>query len=182
MDETRCHYPRSNSLKDSIQATLDGIVANKSKAAKFYLDTLEEQDHPNLYGEDHHQGLARTHRLSDGSVYFFLTHSKLTRNKKGELMQFRYGGPLEESHIVQTNPLTVAPLEQLLELNERHPSDVVFLQKLTMKMQDIFLSPTNMTNAGWPRTNGSPAPNLTILGRFSRDSPTTARPSCFSTW
>lgn len=42
-------------------------------------------------------------------------------------MQFLYGGPLEESHIVQTNPLTIAPLEQLLELNERHPSDVVFL-------------------------------------------------------
>jgi hypothetical protein len=107
MNETRCHYPRSNPLRDSIQATLNGIVTNKSKASKFYLDTLEEQDHPHLYGEDHHQGLARTHRLSDGSVYFFLTHSKLTRNKKGELMQFRYGGPLEESHIVQTNPLTV---------------------------------------------------------------------------
>lgn len=127
MLETRCHYPRSNPLKDSIQATLSGIVTNKGKASKFYLDTLEEQDHPYLYGEDHHQGLARTQRLSDGSVYFFLTHSKLTRNKKGELMQFLYGGPLEESHIVQTNPLTVAPLEQLLELNERHPSDVVFL-------------------------------------------------------
>jgi hypothetical protein len=127
MSETPCNYPRSNPLKESIQAALNGIVTNKSKASKFYLDTLDEHDHPHLYGEDHHQGLARTHRLSDGSVYFFLTHSKLTRDKKGELMQFRYGGTLDQNHIVETKPLTVAPLKQLLPLDERHPSDVVFL-------------------------------------------------------
>jgi hypothetical protein len=70
MNETRCRYPRSNPLKDSIQATLNGIVTNKSKASKFYLDTLEEHDHPNLYGEDHHQGLrAPTGYLMDQSIF-----------------------------------------------------------------------------------------------------------------
>lgn len=40
MRKKRCHYPRSNPLKDTIQATLKGIVTNKRKASKFYLDTL----------------------------------------------------------------------------------------------------------------------------------------------
>jgi hypothetical protein len=34
MNETRCHYPRSNALKDSTQATLQGIVTNKKQGFK----------------------------------------------------------------------------------------------------------------------------------------------------
>jgi hypothetical protein len=45
-------------------------------------------------------------------------------------MQFRYDGLLDGSHIVQTTPRTVAPLEQLLSLDERHPSDLLFLPEV----------------------------------------------------
>jgi hypothetical protein len=36
-------------------------------------------------GEDHHQGLARSHRLSDGSIHFFLTHSELDTGDQGSV-------------------------------------------------------------------------------------------------
>ena len=38
-------------------------------------------------------------------------------------MQFQYSGPLDDEHVLTTNPLTVAPLEQKLYLLEEHPSD-----------------------------------------------------------
>ncbi len=124
---TKCVYPYFNRLSNPIEVALQGIADNKKKCSSFYLDTLEQ--HKNGH-EDHHQGLARTHRLSDGSVYFFLTHSRLTGNKKGQLMQFRYTGPLDDNHIVTTNPKTVAGLEQLLYLDDRHPSDLLFLPEV----------------------------------------------------
>lgn len=81
-------------------------------------------------GEDHHQGLARTHKLSDGSVYFFLSHSEVEEGEQGSVSQYRYSGPTEQEHVLETAPLTVAPMEQLLLLEERHPSDITFLPEV----------------------------------------------------
>src|SRR5262245_50903707 len=111
----KCIYPHFHRLATPIELALASVAANKRTRSSFYLDTLEQHSSG---GEDHHQGLARTHRLSDGSVYFFLTHSRLSGNHQGQLMQFKYAGPLDDSHIFETNPRTVAPLEQLLYLGE----------------------------------------------------------------
>jgi hypothetical protein len=46
---------------------------------------------------------------------------------KGILSQYRYSGPLDQEHVLETSPLTVAPMKQLLRLDERHPSDIAFL-------------------------------------------------------
>jgi hypothetical protein len=119
-----CIYPESNPTSLPIQVAINAIVSNRSKCTSFYLDTLQSQSSG---GENHHQGLARTHRLSDGSIYFFLTHSNLDSGGKGNLMQFRYAGPTDHEHVLRTSPLTVAPLKQLLKLQEQHPSDLVFL-------------------------------------------------------
>jgi hypothetical protein len=88
-------------------------------------------------GEDHHQGLARTHKLSDGSIYFFLAHSETDKppfpslpRDQGSVSQYRYAGPTEQEHVLETSPLTVAPMEQLLLLDEQHPSDIAFLPEL----------------------------------------------------
>jgi hypothetical protein len=83
-------------------------------------------------GQSHHQGLARTHKLSDGSIYFFLSHSMIPPElsyvaARGQVMQFRYGGPTDQDHVLSTNPLTVAPMRQLINIAECHPSDIVFL-------------------------------------------------------
>src|SRR5262249_39327105 len=122
-------YPQSYATSRPIDRELDGIVQNRALCARFYLDTKEEHsnDFFSTEGEDHHQGLARTHKLSDGSIYFFLTHSELDAGDKGQLMQFRYEGPLNGSHVIETQPLTVASLEEQVFLTEQHPSDLVFL-------------------------------------------------------
>lgn len=122
-DPGRCTYPQSYALAGTIQDAIAGIVANRSRCARFYLDTIESMSNG---GEDHHQGLARTHRLSDGMVYFFLTHSGIDSGR-GSLLQFRYSGSLDQEHVLETSPLTVAPMEQLLRIDEPHPSDIAFL-------------------------------------------------------
>ena len=120
---SKCLYPQSHALAGTVQGALNGIVANRERAASIYLDTVEAMSSG---GENHHQGLARTHRLSDGSVYFFLAHSDLDSGH-GILSQFRYGGPLDGEHVERTSPLTVAPMRQLLRIDDPHPSDIVFL-------------------------------------------------------
>lgn len=127
-----CVYARSNSTRRTIIEELQAIAANRDRCTSFYLDTLESHsdDAPFTEGEDHHQGLARTHRLSDGSIYFFLSHSEMDSGDRGNLMQFRYSGPVEGEHVVTTSPLTVAPLVQLLETDEQHPCDLVFLPEV----------------------------------------------------
>ena len=124
----RCVYPQSFTTAMPLNDTLDAIVANQATAASFYLDTKEEHSNP-LYteGEDHHQGLARTHRLKDGSIYFFLTHSEMDEDDQGQLMQFRYDGPTDGAHVVPTDPLTVAAMTDQQYLDERHPCDLCFL-------------------------------------------------------
>ena len=77
-DPPPCRYPQSYRVAGDIRTVLEAVAANKSKCTSFYLDTVEgiSNDFPYTEGEDHHQGLARTHRTSDGSVYFFLSHSE----------------------------------------------------------------------------------------------------------
>jgi hypothetical protein len=77
-DPPPCLYPQSNRVSEDIRTALEGVAANKSKCASFYLDTVEgmSNNFPYTEGEDHHQGLARTHKLSDGSIYFFLSTPK----------------------------------------------------------------------------------------------------------
>ncbi|HEY2519291.1 MAG TPA: hypothetical protein VGJ19_04220, partial [Streptosporangiaceae bacterium] len=129
-----CVYPQSNQTRRTIAEELRAIVANRQQSSSFYLDTLESQSHDELpfgidrEGEDHHQGLARTHQLSDGSIYFFLSHSETDSGDRGNLMQFRYSGPTRGEHVVSTHPLTVAPLiHGVLETAEQHPCDMAFL-------------------------------------------------------
>jgi hypothetical protein len=59
-------------------------------------------------------------------VYFFLAHSGIDSGR-GSLSQFRYSGSLDQEHVLETSPLTVAPMEQLLPIDEPHPSDIAFL-------------------------------------------------------
>jgi len=124
-----CIYPQSNATAHPIADELAALAANRSKCTSFYLDTVEgmSDDFPYTEGEDHHQGLARSHLLSDGSIFFFLTHSETDEGDQGIVAQFRYGGPTDGEHVVETDPPTVAPMEQLLRIDEQHPSDIEFL-------------------------------------------------------
>jgi hypothetical protein len=89
----KCVYPQSFATAQALDDMLDGIIANQEAAASLYLDTKEEHSNPLFTeGEDHHQGLARTHRLKDGSIYFFLTHSEMDEDDQGQLTQFAKTG------------------------------------------------------------------------------------------
>lgn len=81
-------------------------------------------------GEDHHQGLARTHLLSDGSIYWFLANSEVGTRDQGSLSVYRFAGECDGEHVLQTAPLTVAPMQQLLMIDERHPSDITLLPEV----------------------------------------------------
>ena len=124
-----CDYPQSNATARPFRRELAALAANKGKCKSFYLDTVEDMSNDQLSteGEDHHQGLARTHKLSDGSIYFFLSHSELDEGDQGSVSQYRYGGPTDHEHVLQTDPLTVAPMKQRLSIDEQHPSDIEFL-------------------------------------------------------
>src|ERR1051325_4827530 len=127
-----CGYPQSCRTRYDIRTELARLAANSGACASFYLDTVEgmSNDIFSTEGHDHHQGLARTHRLSDGSIYFFLSHSETNPGDKGSISQYRYGGPTDAAHVVTTSSLTVAPMEQLLPLTEQHPSDITFLPEV----------------------------------------------------
>ena len=134
-----CSYPQSHPTAYDIRRELEAIAENRRHCASFYLDTVEgmSNDFVSSEGEDHHQGLARTHRLSDDSVCFFLSHSETDPAPlpglppdRGSISQYRYHGPLDQEHVQQTSPLTVAPMKQLLLFEEQHPSDIVFLSEV----------------------------------------------------
>jgi hypothetical protein len=123
-----CHaYPQSNALDRPL---VDVLNSFGNDCVSFFLDTDEGQscDFPCI-GEsrDHHQGLARTPELSDGSIYWFLSHSELSdSDNRGDLMQFRYGGPVDDERV--TGAGVTAPRTQILALqDEQHPSDIDFL-------------------------------------------------------
>jgi hypothetical protein len=130
-------YPRFTPTARPIMDEVQAVAANRDLCASIYLDTLASHGHDeglpfgiDSEGEDHHQGLARTHLLSDGSVVFFLSHSETDEGDKGNLMHFRYTGPTEGEHVLTTEPLTVAPMTQLLEIDEQHPCDMSFLPEV----------------------------------------------------
>jgi hypothetical protein len=79
-----CRYPQSHATARPIRDELAALAANVGACASFYLDTVEgmSNDFLSTEGEDHHQGLARSHRLSDGSIHFFLTHAELDTGDK----------------------------------------------------------------------------------------------------
>jgi hypothetical protein len=124
-----CWYPQSHATARPVREELAAVAQNKDRCSSIYLDTVEgmSDDFPYTEGADHHQGLARSHKLADGSVYFFLTHSETDDGDQGSLSSYRFGGPMDAEHVLTTHPLTVAPRQQIVMLNERHPSDVVFL-------------------------------------------------------
>ncbi len=124
-------YPAWHPTAHQIVDELIEVRRHQSTCASIYLDTQEGQSDPlGLEGLDHHQGIARTHLLSDGSVYFFLAHSEMGFGEHGNLMQFRYPGPLDGEHVQTTDPLVVAPLAQLLETSSQHPCDMAFLPEI----------------------------------------------------
>ncbi|MBV9356772.1 MAG: hypothetical protein JO023_14760 [Chloroflexi bacterium] len=120
----------SHQTAQPIRVELANLAANKNLCTSIDLDTLQSQSSG---GESHHQGLARTHKLSDGSIYWFLAHSNLNATFgdylmfRGNISQFRYSGRSQGDHVLETEPLTVAPMEQLINLLDPHPSDIAFL-------------------------------------------------------
>lgn len=111
---------------------------NQQNADSVWLDTTVNESHHwyRLNEQNHHQGLARSHKLSDGSIYYFLSHSLLNYQPPGGplqinhglLMQFRYQAGTDGEHIKTAKPYPVAKCEQRLPLIEQHPSDICFLQ------------------------------------------------------
>ena len=128
----KCSYPQSYSTRRDIQTELAAVAANKRRCASVYLDTVEGMSNPSwTEGDDHHQGLARTHKLSDGSIYFFLSNSETDPGDQGVLSHYRYDGPTNHDHFLTTRPLTVAPMAApLLQITEQHPSDITFLPEV----------------------------------------------------
>lgn len=117
-------YPQSFATATDIATALTSIAGNQGECTSCYLDTVESMSSG---GEDHHQGLARTQKLSDGSIWFFLSHSHVGSGEKGNISQYRYGGRTQGDHIMDAHPPTVAPMKQLLAIDEQHPSDIAFL-------------------------------------------------------
>ena len=164
-----CAYPQSHATAHDLQTELGRIAANAGKCTSLYLDTVEGMSNDVLSseGEEHHQGLARTHKLSDGSVYFFLSHSELDPGDKGSLSQYRYAGPTEHDHVLTTQPLTVAPMMQLLQIDEQHPSDITFLPDVNgLDAGYVFVTEEydfhRLTVYRW-----EPNHDLTVQGRIS---------------
>ena len=124
----KCTFPQSHATARPIADELRSI-ATQSSCSSFYLDTVEgmSNDAPWTEGEDHHQGLARSHLLSDGSICWFLSHSELDEGDQGSVSCYLYRGPTNGQHVVTTHPLTVAPRHDIEMLVEQHPSDIVFL-------------------------------------------------------
>jgi hypothetical protein len=131
----RCSYPQSFATAREICTELEGLAANQSKCTSIYLPTAPGMSEG---GEDHYQALARTHKLSDASVYFFLAHSEVFKlliyQGHGSLLQYRYDGPTEQDHVLESSPPTYGTLEELRFIDsdrpEQHPSDITFLPEV----------------------------------------------------
>lgn len=130
-------YPQSNALG---RLVFDELNAFAHDCVSIFLDDTQNECGGCFDGgssccladvccneEDHHQGLARTQELSDGSIYFFLSHSGVQGvGDTGRLMQFRYGGSVDNEHV--TGQGVTAPMEErLLLADETHPSAIAFL-------------------------------------------------------
>jgi hypothetical protein len=126
----RVFYPGSNPTNAPIGRSIEQIAANRKQVSSFYLDTIQQFSRNILHQEDHAQAIARTHVLPNGKVHFFLATSYLEQPGAGFLMSFRYNGPLDSAHIVETNPRTVAELMSLGNVQDTHPSDICFLGEI----------------------------------------------------
>jgi hypothetical protein len=162
-------YPQSNPTARDIITELDAVAANQRQCTSCYLDTVQSMSHG---GEDHHQGLARTQKLSDGSIYFFLSHSHVGSGEKGNLSQYRYAGPTQRDHILDTHPLTVAPMKQLLAIDEQHPSDIVFLPDINELDAGYLFVTDEYDQHGVSVYRWEPSRDLVPLGRIWQGLPT----------
>ena len=126
-ESSRCIYPASNQTSLPVLEALEAVAENKQSCTRFYLDTTESMSNAGIHWSDreHHQGLAQTPKLSDGSITWFLSHAQT--DSAGSLSTYSYTGPLDSEHVTETHPLTVAPMTQLVSLDEHHPSDICFL-------------------------------------------------------
>jgi hypothetical protein len=108
-------------------------VDQAANCTSIYLDTVEgmkKRAGLELSDREHHQGLARTHKHRDGSVTFFLSHAEFDGGNKGSLSVYQYRGPTQDEHVLDTSPYTIAPMKQNVLIEERHPSDIVFLPEV----------------------------------------------------
>jgi len=119
-----CRYPGSNPTAHNIFAELAGIAANQGNCPSLYLDATQAMS---TGGENHFQGVARSHKLSDGSIYYFLVRSDLDSGAHGNVLQYRYAGPTDGEHVLKTSPTPRVPLRKLLLSADQHPSDIAFL-------------------------------------------------------
>lgn len=161
----RCAYPGSRYTRAPILDMINGIVANRSNAASMYLDTIENMSSEE---DDHHQGIARTHKLSDGSIYFFLTHSETDSGDQGKIGTYRYGDPTVGERIVSAHPLHVAPQRQILYVHEQHPCDMQFLRDVGgVDAGYLFVAEEN-TSKTLAVYRWAPDTNLVLIGEFPR--------------
>jgi hypothetical protein len=131
MDDAACLYPSSFPASRPINQVLQILGSAQRSSVSFYLDTTESMGGGSGRNElNHAQGLARTPKFSDGSIYAFLTYSEISAI--GTLSQYRYTGPTDGDRITPTNgALAVAPMEQIIPVDrEEHPADIVFLQDI----------------------------------------------------
>ena len=166
----RCIYPGSHATNRPILDVLANLA--NEPCASFYLDTIAGMGNPaSAEGEDHHQGIARTHKLSDDSVYWFLSHSETDDEDQGSISVYRYEGGLDIEHVEQIDPLTVAKLQQTVLLREKHPSDICFLPDVdNLDAGYLFVTQEytqhNLTVFRWNRKNG-----LSHVGDFPHGFP-----------
>jgi hypothetical protein len=119
-----CIYPGSHSTARNIYVELAGIAANGVNCPSIYLGSFGDFSSG---GENHFQGIARSQKLSDGSIYFFLVRSDLNSGALGDVMQYRYTGPTDGEHLLKISPPAFVPLQQLIFSFDQHPSDIAFL-------------------------------------------------------
>ena len=95
----RCIYPGSCPTDRRILDVLNAVA--QKDGSRFYLDTVESMSNDGIiHDAEHHQGLARSHILSDGSIAWFLSHAET--DSGGSLSWYRYAGPTDGEHILQT--------------------------------------------------------------------------------
>jgi hypothetical protein len=129
-----CIYSGSHPTARNIQEELAAIAANQSKCSSIDRGATVSMS---LGGENHFQGMARTHKLSDRSIYFFLVRSDLDSGSPrqrsgshGNVLEYRYAGPTDQEHVLKISPPPFMPLLQIVLSADQHPSDITFLPEL----------------------------------------------------
>lgn len=169
-----CAYPQSHPLNVTMEEALQAIHAHAGGSAeRIFLDTVDGHQNTALReGEDHHQGIARSQKMSDGSVHFFLTHSEMDDGDQSQVMQFAYNGPVIGEHIVQSYPKrTVALMTDQVELVEQHPSDLDYLPDINgYDGGYIFVTESNQQHR-LVVYHFKPGQKLRMVGSINHDGP-----------